>query len=85
MTDLSKMDTLSIHPDITQAETLPAWFYRSPQVFDQMTEKVFAKSWQFIGDAGLLPLHDSVYPFTLLEHHLKRTHVACPKPRRANQ
>lgn len=70
MTDLSKMDTLSIHPDITQAETLPAWFYRSPQVFEQLTEKVFAKSWQLIGDTGLLPLHDSVYPFTLLEHHL---------------
>ncbi|MBL8520018.1 MAG: aromatic ring-hydroxylating dioxygenase subunit alpha, partial [Betaproteobacteria bacterium] len=39
-----------IHPDITLAETLPGAFYHDPAVFAACREKVFAKSWQWLGD-----------------------------------
>jgi choline monooxygenase len=59
-----------IHPDISQAETLPASFYRDEQVFNAIREKIFLKSWQWIGDEDLVALPQSVYPFVLLENYL---------------
>lgn len=43
-----------IDPDITRAATLPASFYRSQDIYDQLVEKVLAPSWQWIGHAGEL-------------------------------
>ncbi|GIS04760.1 MAG: hypothetical protein CM15mP107_3800 [Bacteroidota bacterium] len=43
-----------VDSDITIAETLPSYFYRSHEVFDLLKEKVFIKSWQWIGDANTL-------------------------------
>ncbi|MDC8002818.1 aromatic ring-hydroxylating dioxygenase subunit alpha [Aureisphaera galaxeae] len=62
--------TFHIHPDITKAETLPASFYRDQEVFDAIKEKIFLKSWQWIGDEDLVQLPQSVYPFVLLENYL---------------
>lgn len=59
-----------IHPDISQAETLPASFYRDEQVFNAIREKIFLKTWQWIGDQDLVALPQSVYPFVLLENYL---------------
>ncbi len=60
-----------INPDIKKAETLPASFYKSQEVFDALKEKVFVKSWQWIGDENsLVPLTESVYPFVLLDSYL---------------
>lgn len=57
-----------VHEDIKQAETLPGSFYKSQEVFDQLREKVFLKTWQFIGhDHILLPHTESAYPFMLLD------------------
>ncbi|HRI29523.1 MAG TPA: aromatic ring-hydroxylating dioxygenase subunit alpha [Chitinophagales bacterium] len=67
---LPPMQTLHIHPDIRLAETPPAWFYRSAHVFEQLREKVFTYTWQFIGDTRMAPLNETVYPFTLLEHFI---------------
>ncbi|QQS27818.1 MAG: Rieske 2Fe-2S domain-containing protein [Sphingobacteriales bacterium] len=64
------MDQLNVHPDISQAETLPAWFYKNPQMFDLTIEKVFTRTWQYIGTDELVDLHESVFPFRLLEHCL---------------
>jgi choline monooxygenase len=60
-----------IHPDITQAETLPSSFYRSQEVFDQLIEQVFAKTWQFAGDTTKVSLPQQVYPFSFLEFGLE--------------
>lgn len=61
---------MEVNEDITLASTLPASFYRDPVLFDSLKEKVFLKSWQWIGDEYLVPLAESVYPFTLLEGYI---------------
>ena len=33
-------------------------------------EKIFLKTWQFIGDENLVPLPQSVYPLVLLDNYL---------------
>jgi len=60
----------NIHPDIKKAETLPASFYRDQAVFDAIKEKIFLKSWQWIGDTNLVKLPQSIHPFVLLEGYL---------------
>jgi len=39
-------------------------------MFDLMRERVFARSWQFIGDTDCVKVPGTVYPFTLLEGFL---------------
>jgi choline monooxygenase len=63
-------DKLNIHKDISKAETLPASFYRDQVVFDACKEKIFLKSWQYIGDEDLVQLPHSVHPFILLDGYL---------------
>lgn len=60
----------SIDPDITKAETLPASFYQDQATFDLIKEKVFYKSWQFIGDENLVKLPKHVHPMILLDGYL---------------
>jgi len=65
------MNKFHIDSDIKKAETLPAYFYKSQDVFDQLKEKVFVKSWQWIGDEyTLVPLSESSYPLVLLDNYL---------------
>lgn len=75
-----------IDPDIRKAETLPASFYRDETVFEALKERVFTRSWQWIGDESLLPPGNTVYPFVLLDKFLsepmvltrdKQEHVHC--------
>ena len=62
---------LQIDANINSAETLPAWFYRSVEVFDTLKEKVFLNSWQWLGDEfTTVPLTESAYPATLMEGFL---------------
>jgi choline monooxygenase len=65
------MTPFSINPDITQAETLPASFYRSQEVFDLLIEKVFAQTWQFAGDTTKVALSQQIHPFSFLEFGLE--------------
>jgi choline monooxygenase len=60
---------LSIHEDIARASTLPARFYSDPEIFEELRERVFARSWQFIagGDADSIKAPGQTHPFTLLE------------------
>tara|TARA_B110000003_G_scaffold42848_2_gene40222 strand:+ start:30618 stop:31700 length:1083 start_codon:yes stop_codon:yes gene_type:complete len=62
--------SFKINPDITKAETLPATFYNNPDIFDTIKEKVFLKSWQWIGDQNLVKYPHSVHPFILLDDFL---------------
>ena len=59
-----------INSDITKAETLPATFYKDPVVFERIKEKVFLKSWQWVGDESLVDKPQSVHPFILLDGFL---------------
>lgn len=61
---------LFIHPDITLAETLPASFYRSAEIFETLKEKVFLRSWQWIGDETMVKDPMFVHPLILLEGFL---------------
>jgi choline monooxygenase len=56
-----------IDEDIRKAYTLPGRFYTNPSVFDACRERIFAHSWQFVGDSDLVRVPGSVYPFTLLD------------------
>lgn len=60
----------NIHSDITRSETLPTTFYKDKMVFEALKERVFLKSWQWIGDSSLVPQAQSVHPFILLEDFL---------------
>ncbi len=65
------MEPLNINNDISKAETLPASFYRSQEIFDKMKESIFLKSWHWIGDKkDILPLDNYAYPHILLEKYL---------------
>jgi len=71
------MNPYHIDPDITKAETLPAEFYKSNAVFNALKEKVFLKTWQWIGDDDLVPLTNTVHPFIFLDNYLGEPLVLC--------
>ena len=60
----------SVDKDITQAKTLDTNFYLSEELFQQSKEKIFANSWQFIGDSDSVKEKGWVTPVNLLETFL---------------
>jgi choline monooxygenase len=50
----------AVDADIARASTLPAAFYRDAAAWDAVRERVFARSWQWLGD-----LHDVAAPASL--------------------
>ena len=60
----------NIHKDISKAETLPSSFYKNHDIFEQVKEKIFLKSWQWLGDNSSLKLTNSIQPLTLLDGFL---------------
>lgn len=56
-----------IHPDVEQASTLPSDFYTGSEAFERAKDRIFARSWQWIGDANLVKVPGQVSPLTLLE------------------
>jgi choline monooxygenase len=61
---------LYIDPDISKAKTLHTDFYTNPELFIKSRDKIFAKSWQWIGDVALVSEPANCYPFILLENYL---------------
>ena len=59
-----------IEPDIRQASTLPASFYRDADLFERTKESIFARSWQLVGDTDSLKAPGQIVPLTLLEGFL---------------
>ncbi|MCL4845664.1 MAG: aromatic ring-hydroxylating dioxygenase subunit alpha [Acidobacteria bacterium] len=59
-----------IAPDIAEASTLPAAFYRDPDLYRRALDGVFARSWQFAADLDQVRVPGQVAPFTLLEGSL---------------
>ena len=64
-----------IHPDISKAETLPASFYRDATVFEALRDKVFYRSWQWIGTTDQVPEKGTAFPITLLPEFLSEPAV----------
>ena len=64
------MKKFFVDPDIRRAETLPAYFYQDPEVFDSLKERVFYRSWQWCGDKRLVPQTGSAYPFEFIEGYI---------------
>lgn len=60
-------DRLFVEPEIAKAATIPSAFYKDPEIYARCRERVFARSWQFIGDADPIRQPGAVMPFTLLE------------------
>ena len=63
-------ELFNINKDIRIAETLPAEFYRSQYVFEEIREKIFVRTWQWIGDENLVPLGQSVHPFIYMDNFI---------------
>ncbi len=67
MSILSSKINLHVHTDISEASTLPSSFYKDPAMFELAKEKIFARTWQFLGDTDKLKAPGTVQPYTLLE------------------
>lgn len=52
---------------IGRASTLHADFYRDARVFDETKARVFARSWQWVGDLGHVKVPGQASPVTMLE------------------
>jgi choline monooxygenase len=61
------MPRFEIDPDIAKAQTPHKDFYTDLQLFQLLKEKLFAPSWQFIGDTDRLKEPGDTYPLTLLD------------------
>ena len=64
------MAKLEVHPDIRKAQTISTDFYLNPENYHLAKEKVFAHSWQFIGDTDQVKEPGWVTPVNLLEKYL---------------
>jgi choline monooxygenase len=62
--------SFSIDPDIRRARSLPSEAYTSDVWFATMRERVFARTWHFVADAGRVATPGRVLPCTLLERCL---------------
>lgn len=57
----------SIDPRIERASTPPSALYHDPAWYDRQRERIFARTWQWAGDADRVRAPGHVLPFTLLE------------------
>jgi choline monooxygenase len=64
------MSNFFVDENIAKARTISTDVYKSQEVFEQCREKIFARSWQFVGDADRLKEIGTCYPVTLLEKFL---------------
>jgi choline monooxygenase len=59
-----------IDPDIAKAKTIHTDFYLSAACFEEAKEKIFASTWQFIGDTDQVKEVGWTTPINLLEEYL---------------
>src|ERR1700741_2286241 len=69
-TIFNRMRDFSVDPNISKAKTIHTDFYTNTEVFELCKEKIFAPSWQFIGNTGLVKAPGDAYPLFLLENYL---------------
>lgn len=59
-------DTM-VDPEIRRSWTMASEIYHEEPVFRRQRERIFTRSWQYVGDASRLKAPGQVLPFTLLE------------------
>lgn len=59
--------TFDVDRDITRAWTPPSRVYTDPALYDFARQRIFARSWQLIGDLDDVQVPGQVTPLTLLE------------------
>lgn len=64
------MHKLVVDPNIAKAKTVSADIYLNPAYFEQVKEKIFANTWQFVGDTDQVKEPGWVTPLNLLENFL---------------
>src|SRR5687767_7069014 len=64
------MKKFDVHSDIAKAKTISSDFYLHPQYFEEAKEKIFARSWQWVGDVDQVKDPGWVTPINLLEYYL---------------
>ncbi len=64
------MKSFSVDADIRKASTLDSEFYTSEETFHVSKEKIFSRSWQFIGDTDQIRLSGQLVPHTILSGFL---------------
>ena len=63
---------MALDPDIRKSETLPSSFYFDDAIWKAMREKVFASTWQWIGDEReFFKGPENIIPFMLHEEYLE--------------
>ncbi|MGQ0561259.1 MAG: aromatic ring-hydroxylating oxygenase subunit alpha [Gemmatimonadota bacterium] len=60
------MREFRIDSDIRKAQTLPGSVYHAPEVYQLVRDRVFARTWQYVADAGRIKAPGHVLPFELL-------------------
>ncbi len=58
--------------NIANSSTLPADFYSDAAIWEKMKENIFARSWNYVGDAQeIFNVAVNTYPFFLLDNYLE--------------
>ena len=70
LTAMSSTIAFTIDPDVTLARTLPSAFYLDPALHLLTRERVFARTWQWLGDLADLDAPGSLSPREMLPGHL---------------
>ncbi|HRF58426.1 MAG TPA: aromatic ring-hydroxylating dioxygenase subunit alpha [Fimbriimonadaceae bacterium] len=56
-----------VDPAIGRAHTLPSAFYTDPALYEASKDRLFARSWQWVGDTDSVKVPGQTFPFILLE------------------
>lgn len=64
------MTQFEVNPNIAQAKTISTDFYLKPENFEAAKEKIFASSWQFIGDTDQVKDPGWITPVNLLDSYI---------------
>lgn len=64
------MSRFHIDPNIARARTIATEVYTSAAIYEEAKEKIFAPSWQFVGDTDRVLEPGCVWPFMLLNQYL---------------
>jgi len=59
-----------VNSNINKAFTIDTSIYNSTDIFEQSKEKIFAKSWQFIGQTDLVKTPGQCYPFNFIDNYI---------------
>ncbi len=64
---------ISVHEDISKAETLPSYFYKSKEIFNKTIDNIFKNSWQFVVNKN--SIKHKLYPFVFIEGLIEDPYV----------